>query len=89
MTDDTDPNQPRMEMPPPFDPDPSLIKHVDVVRLPHERHQCTLPWEDADVVGTIVRCRQCGKRYELKYQPPYQGFPGRIVWVRRYWPWPR
>lgn len=70
--------------PVPPDPDraPDLLKHVDVVYTPNKRHECVLPELGDHPVGTIVACRTCGKRYQLKW------LPGR-TWVRRYWPWPR
>lgn len=72
---------------------------VEVLRSgpgqPHRtNHNCQLPEHSKYEVGTVIRCVPCGRRYELKRVPSQRasggGYqPGGIMWVRRYWPWPR
>lgn len=80
---------------PPFDPDPTLLNTVEVLRSAHHpaNHKCQLPEHGKFEIGTLVRCVSCGKRYEMKRVPSQRvggGIKaGYVGWVRRYWPWPR
>jgi hypothetical protein len=66
--------------------------NIEVLREPpaSKKHKCDLPEPEyrADD-GWIVRCTGCRRRWRATFRPPHQGMPGGMVWVRRYWPWPR
>jgi hypothetical protein len=66
--------------------------NIEVLRKPSAsgKHRCALPENlNRTDSGWIIRCIECRRRWRATYQPPHQGLVGGMMWVRRYWPWPR